>query len=53
MIVGSRLSLAARAAAVEAGLGWVDETGAADIVAGDLVVSRTGQATREAPRPSG
>lgn len=53
VIVGSELSLAARAAAAEAGLGWADETGAAEIVAGDLIVSRSGTVpprVREAPR---
>lgn len=40
VIVGSELSLAARTAAAEAGLGWVDETGSAEIVAGSIVVSR-------------
>lgn len=40
VIVGSELSLAARAAAGEARLGWVDETASAEIVAGSVVVSR-------------
>lgn len=40
VIVGAELSLAARAAAGQGGLGWVDETGSAEIAAGNLVVSR-------------
>lgn len=52
VIVGSRLSLAARAAAAEEGVGWVDETGAAEILADGLVVSRSGHGAREIPRSS-
>jgi DNA-binding transcriptional ArsR family regulator len=51
IIVGSELSLAARAAAGEAGLGWVDETGGAEIVADDIVVSRSGRPERARTRP--
>jgi hypothetical protein len=46
VIVASELSLAARAAASEGGLGWVDESGAAEIVIDDIVVSRDGRVTR-------
>jgi hypothetical protein len=53
IIVGSELSLAARAAAGEAGLGWVDETGAAEIVLDRIVVSRSGRPTRASTRPTG
>lgn len=53
VIVGSQLSLAARAAAGEAALGWVDETGAAEIVAGNLLVSRSGQPQGGTIRPAG
>jgi hypothetical protein len=53
VIVGSELSLAARAAASEAGLGWVDESGAAEIVIGDIVVSRDGRVTRVRDRAPG
>jgi hypothetical protein len=51
VIVGSELSLAARAAAGEAGLGWVDETGAAEIVADGILVSRSGLAGSARARP--
>ena len=47
VLVGSEISLAARAAASDAGLGWVDETGAAEIAVGDVVVSRTGSQRRD------
>ncbi|MGH2833021.1 MAG: hypothetical protein ACRDK2_09610 [Solirubrobacteraceae bacterium] len=50
VIVASELSLAAREAASDAGVGWVDETGAAEIVAGEVVVSRTGRASSAHPR---
>ena len=48
VIVGSELSRAARTAASEAGIGWLDETGAAEIVIGDIVVSRSGEPRRDA-----
>jgi hypothetical protein len=48
VIVGSELSRAARTAASEAGIGWLDETGAAEIVIGDIVVSRGGEPRRDA-----
>jgi hypothetical protein len=47
VLVGSEISLAARAAASDAGLGWVDETGAAEIAVGDVIVSRTGSPRRD------
>ncbi len=48
VIVGSELSRAARTAASEAGVGWLDETGAAEIMIGDIVVSRSGEPRRDA-----
>ncbi|MHB1710615.1 MAG: hypothetical protein ACYCV7_04325 [Acidimicrobiales bacterium] len=51
VIVGSELSAAARAAARDAALGWVDETGAAEIVSGNIVVSRSGERPRGTTRP--
>lgn len=51
VIVGSEISAAARAAASEADLGWVDETGAAEIVVGNIVVSRSGERRRDSIRP--
>jgi len=53
VIVGSEISLAARAAAAEAGLGWVDESGAAEIAVGNIVVSRSGDRRRAASAPRG
>ncbi|MGO9763140.1 MAG: hypothetical protein ACLP1Q_17955 [Solirubrobacteraceae bacterium] len=53
IIIGSELSLVARAAAGEAGLGWVDETGAAEIDAGNIVVSRSGRPARASTSPKG
>lgn len=41
IVVASRLTPGARTALTEAGIGWVDETGAAEIAVGTLVVSRT------------
>jgi len=43
VIVARRLSPARRQLLSEAGIGWVDETGAAEIAIGTLVVSRTGR----------
>lgn len=51
VIVATKLSLAARAAASAAGLGWVDETGAAELVTDGLVVSRSGDPRRSGPAP--
>jgi len=42
IVVAQRLSPGARAALDEAGIGWVDETGAAEIAIGLMVVSRSG-----------
>ncbi len=52
VIVGSEISLAARALATESGLGWVDETGAAEVAVGNIVVSRTGSRRSKAYQPS-
>lgn len=43
VVVARRMSPGARAAAAEAGLGWVDESGAAEIALPGLVVSRSGR----------
>ena len=42
IVAARRLSPASREVLSKAGIGWVDETGAAEIAAGSLVVSRTG-----------
>jgi hypothetical protein len=48
IVVARRLSPGAREALSKAGIGWVDETGAAEIAVGSIIVSRTGRA----PRPT-
>lgn len=53
VIAGSELSSGARAAASGAGVGWVDESGAAEIVTDVIVVSRTGQRQRTTSKPAG
>jgi len=53
LVVARRMSPGARAAAIAAGLGWVDESGAAEVVLPGLVVSRSGRRepkVRGAPR---
>lgn len=49
IVVARRLSPGACDALGEAGVGWVDETGAAEIATGSLLVSRTGQPVQEPP----
>lgn len=48
VVVGRRLSPGAREALVNAGISWVDETGAAEVALGSIIVSRTGHRTRAA-----
>ena len=51
IVVARVLSPGARAALSEAGVGWVDETGAAEIAVGTIIVARSGQPPkREAPQ---
>jgi hypothetical protein len=49
LVVARRISPGAREALSNAGIGWLDETGAAEFVIGPIIVSRTGQ-PEEAPR---
>ena len=49
--VARRMSLAAREHLSAAGIGWVDETGAAEIARGSLVVSRDGHVPRSPRKP--
>lgn len=42
IVVARRMSPGARQALSEAGVGWVDETGAAEIAIGSVIVARTG-----------
>ncbi|MEX2547673.1 MAG: hypothetical protein WD830_07780 [Chloroflexota bacterium] len=53
VVAARRMSPGARSAAAEAGLGWLDESGAAEIALPGLVVSRSGrrdQKVKGAPR---
>lgn len=52
LVAARRLSPGARAALSAAGVGWVDESGAAEIAFGTIIVSRSGAAAAQ-PRPSG
>lgn len=45
--VARRMTPGARALLAEHGIGWVDETGAAEIANGAILVSRTGRVTRQ------
>ncbi len=51
--VARRLSPGARAALSEAGIGWADESGAAEIAVGTVVVSRSGVTDKRDKRPKG
>lgn len=53
VVAARRLSPGARAALSDAGIAWVDESGAAEIAIGTIVVSRTGMAGKPAPKPAG
>lgn len=50
IVVARRMSPGARDALAEAGIGWVDETGAAEIVEGPIVVARSGRPTKAEQR---
>jgi hypothetical protein len=47
LVMAAHMSSAAQLAAIEAGVGWLDETGAAQFAVGTVVVSRT-----SVPRPA-
>ncbi len=51
IIVARQMSPGARKALSEAGIGWVDETGAAEIAIGSIIVSRTGTSPEQVDRP--
>lgn len=53
VVVARRMSPGARRALSEAGVGWVDETGAAEIAVGNVIVSRTGQTPKTDSRIKG
>lgn len=50
VVAARRLSPGAREALSAAGIGWVDETGAAEIAIGSIVVSRTGHPPKRVER---
>lgn len=50
-VAGRRLSPGAREALTQASMSWVDETGAADVALGSIVVSRTGRTLPVSSRP--
>ena len=52
IVVARRLSPGAREALAEAGIGWVDETGAAEIAVGSIIVSRTGRPPEPTAKPA-
>jgi hypothetical protein len=52
VVVGRRLSPGAREALAQAGVSWADETGAAEVALGTIVVSRTGRTVPAGPRPA-
>lgn len=51
IVVARRLSPGARKALSDAGVGWVDESGAAEIVLDSIIVSRTGRPKNLTERP--
>jgi hypothetical protein len=51
IVAARRLSPGAREALTAAGIGWVDESGAAEIAVGSIIVSRTGHPPKPAERP--
>ena len=51
VIAARRMSPGARAALADAGIGWVDETGAAEIAVGSIIVSRSGRPVVGAEKP--
>lgn len=53
VVVARRLSPGARSELAEAGVGWVDESGAAEVALGTIVVSRSGVDVQRDPAPSG
>lgn len=51
IVVARQMSPGAREALSDAGIGWADETGAAEIAVGSIIVSRTGRAPKPVERP--
>ncbi len=51
IFVGRQFSPGARAAMSEAGIGWMDETGAAEVAVGSIIISRSGRPPVPVERP--
>lgn len=52
VVAGRRLSPGARDALTRAGISWVDETGAAEVALGSIIVSKSGHAASSPPPPA-
>ena len=53
VVAARELSPGARELLAKAGIGWVDETGAAEIAVGSVIVSRTGRPSARPAKPKG
>lgn len=51
IVVARQMSPGAQKALSESGMSWVDETGAADIAIGPIIISRTGRPLEQIDRP--
>ena len=51
IFVGRQFSPGAKAAMSEAGIGWMDETGAAEVAVGSIIISRSGRPPVPVERP--
>src|SRR5690606_578014 len=52
IVVGRRISRGAREAFSQAGIGWADETGAAEIVFDQLIISKSGRPNETPEKPA-
>lgn len=53
VVVGRQLSPGARELLSDAGIGWIDESGAAEIALGSILISRTGRPPERVKKPRG
>ena len=51
LVVARLMSPGARSAFSDAGIGWIDETGAAEVTLDSLIVSKSGRAVKPLPKP--
>ena len=51
LVVARLMSPGARSAFSDAGIGWIDETGAAEVALDSLIVSKSGRAVSTPPKP--